>query len=171
MVLRRLTLRSEPLPATKPAHSATSYCCLRGDVRAGPEMWFRSTMNTVCNFGLSSRSSLIASFRSAAAGDENRAPWVLAPGEALQVNNKHWCSVGLELLIARGASHEPHKHSFRDASTPHPPLPGHLNHIFGMKRGTAAPNFTGHTNDMRSAALKITVCQNATVSEALIFHH
>lgn len=45
-------------------------------------------MNTVCNFGLSSRSSLIASFRSAAAGDENRAPWVLAPGEALQVNNK-----------------------------------------------------------------------------------
>lgn len=40
-------------------------------------------------FGLSSRSSLIASFRSAAAGDENRAPWVLAPGKALQVNNKH----------------------------------------------------------------------------------
>lgn len=38
MVLRRLTLRSETFPATKPAHSATSYCCLRGDVRAGPEM-------------------------------------------------------------------------------------------------------------------------------------
>lgn len=166
MVLRRLTLRSEPFPATKPAHSATSYCCLRGDVRAGPEMWFRSTMNTVCNFGLSSRSSLIASFRSAAAGDENRAPWVLAPGEALQVNNKHWCSVGLDLLIARRASHEPHKHSFPDAS-----FPRHLNQNFGMKRGAAALNFTGHTNDMRTAALKITVCQNATVSEALICHH
>lgn len=54
-------------------------------------------MNTVCNFGLSSRSSLIASFRSAAAGDENRAPWVLAPGKALQVNNKRagarWASI------------------------------------------------------------------------------
>lgn len=40
-----------------------------------------------------------------------------------------------------------------------------------MEKGTAPLNFTAHSNDMRAAALKITICQNVTVSEALIFPH
>lgn len=57
------------------AAAAVARASVRGH---GWDFW--SWMNTVSNFGSSSRSSLIASFRSAAAGDENRAPWVLAPG-------------------------------------------------------------------------------------------
>lgn len=36
------------------------------------------------------------------------------------------------------------------------------------KYETVPLSFTGHTNDMRTATLKITICRNATVSEALI---
>ena len=55
----------------------------------------------VCNFGLSSRSSLIASFRAAAAGDANRAPWVLAPCGALQVNSmgRNYLSISASDLV------------------------------------------------------------------------
>lgn len=67
---------------------------------------FESRMNTECNFGLSSRSSLIASIRSAAAGDGNRAPWVLAPGKALQVNNKQAAAREGRHLELRGSSLE-----------------------------------------------------------------
>lgn len=86
--------RSEPPTAWTPADRATSCCrgLLSGEGPRLGSLFFPppSTMNThrESYSGSSSRSSLIASFRSAAAGDENRAPWVLAPAEALQVKNQ-----------------------------------------------------------------------------------
>lgn len=39
----------------------------------------------------------------------------------------------------------------------------------GTEKETVLLNFPGHANDMRAATLKITICPNVTVSEALIF--
>lgn len=90
MVLHRLTLRPEPPAATKPAHTQRNKLLLspHGLPRGAGDVILKQNEYGMQFLAWSSRSSLIASFRSAAAGDENRAPWVLAPGKALQVNNK-----------------------------------------------------------------------------------
>lgn len=39
----------------------------------------------------------------------------------------------------------------------------------GTEKETVLLNFPGQANDMRATTLKITICPNVTVSEALIF--
>lgn len=75
-------------------------------------------------------------------------------------------------LIAGGELRMRHINGPALAETPIPAILRHLNRdldVRGTEKETVLPNFPGHTNDMRATTLKITICPNVTVSEALIF--